>query len=365
MSSQPLVSVVIPAFNAAETLADTLRSALASTYERIEIIVVDDGSTDRTFDVARQFALAEPRIRLHRQRNEGLSAALNAGFQLATGDFIARLDADDIWHPTKLEKQIALARQMPHAAFIYTFARYIDSTGRVLGDGPEQRFPPRSLCRGLCESLVAGGSSALMRREAVEAAGFCDPALGAWEDLLMQLRISRRHGIAFVPEYLVGYRINRASMSADTSRMLSIWRSLRRQLKREFPEVSAKVHRWAHASRCAVFGEQFAWRGAYAKSVGVLAEAFAYDPIWTSRLLAFRIARKLTRAGRRNNEKNPLFLSCDPAKRLSAVEPAATFSFLKKERGAALQIIDERLARLGVGRDAGEFAAHDRTLHAP
>ncbi|NEK55550.1 glycosyltransferase, partial [Rhizobium leguminosarum] len=104
--AQPLVSVVIPAFNASRYIERTLRSAGRQTYRNLEIIVVNDGSTDDTAKVVEKMALADPRIRMLSTANRGVAAARNTGIQESTGRFVAFLDADDLWHQTKIEKQV-------------------------------------------------------------------------------------------------------------------------------------------------------------------------------------------------------------------------------------------------------------------
>jgi glycosyltransferase involved in cell wall biosynthesis len=309
----PLVSIIIPAFNAELTLRESIESVLASTYANIEVIVVDDGSTDSTGAIADNFEASDARVRVHRQSNGGLSAALNCGFRFARGDYLARLDADDLWHPNKLERQMDLAIRHPELGFIYTFVRYIDHEGRVLRD-IAQRFPRHALCRGLYESLVGGGSSALMKRSAVASAGGCDELLKSWEDLLLQLKISLRHPIGFVPEYLIGYRVRPGSLSSDPRNMLCNWRLARQRVKELFPEVPRFVSNWAHGRRCAGFAESFAWQGRFFATAELLLEALWYDPLWTLRFLTYRLTRRLMR--RRSpaveSSHSPAFLHCRP-----------------------------------------------------
>src|SRR5262245_1302656 len=102
----PLVSVVIPAFNAARFICTTLDAVLRQTYRHIEVIVIDDGSTDATTDLVRQYAQRDHRVHLHLQSNRGPSEARNTGIAKSSGEFIAPLDADDIWYPEKLRKQV-------------------------------------------------------------------------------------------------------------------------------------------------------------------------------------------------------------------------------------------------------------------
>src|SRR4051794_36334456 len=106
---QPLVSVVIPAWNVEATLGDTLESVARQTYPNIEIIIVDDGSTDATADIAEEYCRRAGNAKLVKQRNRGPAAARNRGIAEARAEWIALLDADDLWHPTKLQKQVASA----------------------------------------------------------------------------------------------------------------------------------------------------------------------------------------------------------------------------------------------------------------
>ena len=349
----PLISILVPAYNAQDTLRDTLRSAAAGTYRNIEIIVVDDGSTDGTSAIAEELADRDPRIRIIRRENGGPSAAQNSGFAVATGEYIARLDADDLWHPSKLEGQIDFARDYPDTAFIYTFARYIDEADRVISDGPRQELPQWALCRGICESIVGGGSSALIKRSAVEEAGGCNESLRSWEDLLLQARVSARHPIGVVPQYLVGYRVRPHSLTSDIDAILAGWRAVRRILRADFPYVPSFVLAWAHAARCAMFAEGYAWRGRYVRSAGLLLEAVLSDPQWLWHFLRYRIAR---RAGQRPRPTGPskpaaLFFDCDPAQPITPADwfdghPAQIrFARFEQERRLILSALDDRLAR--------------------
>src|SRR5262249_4837851 len=106
MPDRPLVSVIIPAFNAECFIRHTLRSVLAQSYRRIEVLTVDDGSCDSTPDIIEGFAAKDPRVKLLRQRNRGVAAARNLAIARSEGKFVAPVDADDIWFPLKIEKQL-------------------------------------------------------------------------------------------------------------------------------------------------------------------------------------------------------------------------------------------------------------------
>lgn len=347
--SQPLVSVIIPAFNAEPTLRETVDSALGGSYHNIEVIIVDDGSTDSTAMIVRQLAATDARIRIHRHPKRGLSAALNSGFALARGDYVARLDADDLWHPAKLERQVELAVRQPELAFIYTWVRYVDEHGRVVRDGPAQQFPRWALCRGIWESLVGGGSSALMKRAAILEAGGCDESMKSFEDLWLQLKISARHPIGFEPGYLVAYRLRAGSLTTDTAKMLRTWRLVRNRLKLAFPQVPPWVDRWAHAKRCLLFAESFAWRRRYSPSAALVAEAVWHDARWACRYLWHRANRHLSRrfSPAAATSRHSAFFDCNPAHPIASAEQevgGASVNRLECVRARKLAELDKALA---------------------
>src|SRR6478672_4594673 len=175
--SDPLVSILVPAYNAEATLAETLQSALASSYSRLEIVLVDDGSTDATATIAETFARQDERVRFFRQPHRGVSAALNFGLVQIRGELVARLDSDDLWHPTKLERQVELLATDSTVALAYTFVRYVDDTGRIVRDAAPQRLAGRALCQCLCNGIIGGGSSVVFRRSILDSVGGYDEGL--------------------------------------------------------------------------------------------------------------------------------------------------------------------------------------------
>lgn len=132
MSTSPLVSVIVPTFNRARYLQETLESALAQTWSALEIIIVDDGSTDHTPDIVQQLMLRDSRIRYLRQENQGVSAARNRAIEMAQGQFLAFLDSDDVWFPWKLELQMKLFAARPELGMIWTNMDAISAEGQLL-----------------------------------------------------------------------------------------------------------------------------------------------------------------------------------------------------------------------------------------
>src|SRR5262245_28337071 len=122
VDTAPLVSVVIPAYNAEAYIATSLRSVTAQTYRNLEIIVVDDGSRDATATIVRSLAADDPRIKLQQQQNAGVAAARNRGIEASSGDLVAPLDADDLWQPSKIERQVAvMQRGSPKVGLVYAW----------------------------------------------------------------------------------------------------------------------------------------------------------------------------------------------------------------------------------------------------
>ena len=208
--SAPLVSVVVPNYNCARFLRDAVDSVLRQSYPAREIIVVDDGSTDDSLAVLESYG---DRIRLVTQRNQGVSVARNAGIGRSRGELIAFLDADDIWHPEKLAKQVPLFTN-PEVGLVYCAVEYVDEAARPLGTNVTGRrgrvLRDIALLRGTI--VLAGGSTAVVRRKSFDKAGLFDPRMSTAADWDMWRRIACHDEIDVVREPLMQYRLRPASM---------------------------------------------------------------------------------------------------------------------------------------------------------
>jgi glycosyltransferase involved in cell wall biosynthesis len=220
-----LVSVVVPAYNAEATLNESLESARAQSHRALEIIVIDDGSTDATSDIVLEHARLDSRVRLLRQANSGVAAARNAGIATARGHFIAPMDADDLWHPQNIEKQLAaLRRGGQRAGLAYAWSLMIDTNSCVIGSPGEYHFEG-DVVRALCRSnFLINCSSALIRKSAILEVGGFDSSLHqrsaqGCEDWRLYLAVAQRYDYAVVPEYLIGYRKSPQNMSSDLLQM--------------------------------------------------------------------------------------------------------------------------------------------------
>jgi len=222
----PSVAVIVPVFDAARTIAATLQSLSAQTFRNFEAVVVDDGSTDETLAIVTDLAIRDSRIRVIAQPNAGVAAARNAALRATRAPLVAALDADDLWHPTFLEKlAAALHDGGPTTTLAYAGSRVIDMQGRLLRNAPAHDRVGWAFQQLLLQNIVGNGSAMMFRREyALRAAGYdsrlqLEHGTQGCEDWLLALRLASMGRIAPVPEYLVGYRSVPGSMSENTLRL--------------------------------------------------------------------------------------------------------------------------------------------------
>lgn len=207
------VSVVMPVYNAASTLCQSIDSVLEQSHRELELLVVDDGSTDRSWALIEAFAQRDSRVVAIRQANAGVAAARNAGIDAASGDCMAFLDSDDWWHPRKLEIQLAGMRA--HRALAsYTAYQRVDPDGRTLS---MVRPPPRVDHAAMLRSNRIGNLTGLYDRR------LGDPRFArvGHEDYVFWLQVVRRAGTAVRVDHagpLAFYRVQPGSLSADKLR---------------------------------------------------------------------------------------------------------------------------------------------------
>jgi glycosyltransferase involved in cell wall biosynthesis len=228
-STRPLVSVVIPVYNRGAAVCATLDSALDQTLppEQVEVIVVDDGSTDATPEVLRAAYASHARVRLLRQDNGGVAAARNSGLRAARGDFIAFLDHDDRWLPAKLEQQLRAFQHNPRAGVVYCLWREVDENGQALPEAQQmtrQRWwhPARGrVYAWLCQprNPLVSMSVPLVRTALLRSSGGFDPGTVPADDWDLWLRLARRCEFDFVPEELVLYTRHATQQRRDAARM--------------------------------------------------------------------------------------------------------------------------------------------------
>lgn len=245
VSRVPTVSVVIPLYNARRFVAEAVRSILKQSFGDFELIVIDDGSTDGSDRVVEEAAAGDPRLRLVRQENKGVSAAANHGMNLARGEFLARMDADDVSLPVRLEKQVAFLRDHPDHVLVGSMAMFIDEDGAPLYPMPGLKVSHEQIDAGmLAVEWTILQPSVMMRTEAVRRVGGYREDLRIHEDHDLFLKLAEIGKVANLPEVLLYYRqhpVSAVSVYADEhvkaleSVLRDAWK--RRGLSGPIPEV--------------------------------------------------------------------------------------------------------------------------------
>jgi glycosyltransferase involved in cell wall biosynthesis len=237
------VSVVIPAYQSGSRIGRTLAQLRKQTFSDFEVVVVNDGSTDDTARRVRQAMAGDSRVRLVEQPNAGIAAARNKGIEECQGEIVAFLDDDDLWHPRKLELQLARLDAVRDAAVVTCFSALVDGKGQLLG----WRFgglAEGDVYREMLEwDMVSGGSVALVRRTALKETGGFDASLPDRADWDLWIRLARRHAFSCVPRILVGYTRRAGSVSRTYERMAEHGRRVLAKARVDDPSISDREYR--------------------------------------------------------------------------------------------------------------------------
>jgi glycosyltransferase involved in cell wall biosynthesis len=215
----PQISVVIPAFNSAATIRATIASVLNQTFTDWELIIIDDGSQDATLAIAQSFL--DTRIQVFSYPNAGSSASRNRGIGHAAGQYVAFLDADDLWTPDKLEAQFQALQANPDAAVAYSWTHSIDESDHFLRRGSYLSANGHVYAKLLLVDFIESGSNPLILKQALLETGGFDVSLRFVEDWDMWLRLAKHYQFVCVPSPQVQYRISRTSMSSNVRSMAS------------------------------------------------------------------------------------------------------------------------------------------------
>lgn len=246
--SVPAVSVVIPAYNCAGTIAATLRSVAAQTISDIEIIVVDDGSRDQTRDVVGGLAREDRRIVVVTQSNSGVSATRNRGIRMAKAPIIAFIDGDDLWAPDHLACHLAQFEAMPHLGVSFSAARYVDATGTVVG---RSRVSPGRVKaeQMLYSNPTTTCSTLVVRRRVFDLCGIFDEDMDRSEDQEWLFRVaSSAWKVEGLAAELVDYRMSPGGLASDLERMRLGHEAMIERARRIAPALVAAHEHAARAS---------------------------------------------------------------------------------------------------------------------
>lgn len=225
----PLVSILIPAYNAARTIIEAVDSALNQTHPAIEVIIIDDGSSDDTPKLIRQRYETDSRVKFITQTNGGPASARNHALRLARGEWVQFLDSDDRLHPQKITQSLARAAQIDGAAVVYGPAHIIDQAGNPAPDWDFPAFPSGDVFCAWITGAMANGSygvlpSFMAKRAAVESVGGFDEAIFGSEDWDLWIKLAARYPFAALSEKWVDYRdhdggIHRNRVKMATARL--------------------------------------------------------------------------------------------------------------------------------------------------
>jgi glycosyltransferase involved in cell wall biosynthesis len=304
----PRVSIVIPTYNRSAIVRRAIDSALAQTFEDLEILVVDDGSTD---DTRAALAGYPERVRYIRQENGGPAAARNHGMRLARGEYIGFLDSDDAYLPRNVEAHLRRFEERPEAGLVYCGIEILDKNGKRIKDvlpGPGDRG---LVLERLIRYNFITSSTVLMRRAAMEFAGEMSTSLWFAEDWYYWLRVASRFPIEFVDEVLVRYQRSAVSLSHGTAIATIADRNMEMfalafadpDLKPRLAPLRAEAYRRAYANYASMALEElqvglarrFAWRAVAARPA-----AWASYPLLAKSCLGagvLRSMRRLVRGG--------------------------------------------------------------------
>jgi glycosyltransferase involved in cell wall biosynthesis len=285
------VSVVIPTYNQSQFLGAAIDAALTQSIQPIEVIVVDDGSTDETSELLDGYGA---RIRTVRQENLGVAAARNSGAGLARGSLLAFLDSDDVWMPEKLARQLQRFQRDPDLGLVHCGLEFIDQQGVAIGletgglDG-DVAIPMLLFRRPV---ILGGGSGALIRKDIFDGLGGFDSRLSTSADWDLYYRVASRSRVGFVPDILLRYRIHKGNMHRDVDAME---RDMLLAFEKAFGDSESSlsgIKRQCYGNLHSVLAGSFYVAGQYGRFAKHAAKALLMSPANVPRFLGYPLRRR-------------------------------------------------------------------------
>jgi glycosyltransferase involved in cell wall biosynthesis len=320
MLKPPRVSVVMPVYNVETYVAEAVQSVLNQTFEDFELLIVDDGGSDRSFAICEAFA--DPRISIIQQRNRGLAGARNTGIAQARGDYVALLDSDDRWDPNKLALHLIHLDANPNVGVSYCSSRFIDQRGNPLRQMQSPKLSGVTVEDILCRNPVGNGSAAVIRKSVLDAAAFTHPsdclrlcyfdeAFRQSEDIELWIRLALTLDCKFegIAPALTEYRIVAAGLSANIIRQFESWQKMIEKTEGYAGDFIARHGQIARAFQLRYLARRAIQMGDGSFAVSLLRQSVAAAPVvlwrepkktlttllaaWAIRLLSAEAATKL------------------------------------------------------------------------
>ena len=231
--SRPLISVILPVYNGERTIEETIRSVLNQTFSDFELIIINDGSQDNTLKAIEK--IEDTRIQVFSYPNAGQAASRNRGISKAKGEYIAFIDADDLWTHDKLEAQLDALQEHPTAALAYSWTDYIDESGKLLHPGRHTTANGKVLEKLIVNNFLENGSNPLIRKSVFEKVGVFEESLPPAEDWDLWLRTAEEYEFVCVPAAQILYRV---TVNSSSSNIIKQEQQCRKVLNSAFDRAS-------------------------------------------------------------------------------------------------------------------------------
>ncbi len=281
----PRVSVIMPVYNVEPYVAEAIHSVLAQSFADFELVIIDDGSQDRSIEISRSFD--DPRIRIISQANRGLAGARNTGISHARGEMIALLDSDDRWLPEKLMLHMIHLDTMPDIGVSYSGSRFIDSEGRALRQAQRPKLSHINAADIFCRNPVGNGSAPVIRRAALDRVAFPHPddpkrlcyfdeSFRQSEDIELWVRLALLGRCKFdgIKPLLTEYRIMPGGLSANVIRQYETWLRMYSKVEAYAPDFIAE-----HGPRAQAYQLRYLARRSIQLGDGSFALALIHDAL--------------------------------------------------------------------------------------
>ncbi len=342
----PLVSVIVPAYNAETFVERTLNSILTQTYTNIEVLVVDDGSQDRTAEIVESFVEKDSRVILLKQKNSGVAAARNLAIRKSKGEYIAPIDADDIWYPQKLEKQVQCILEADQSVgLVYAWSVTIAEDDVIIGGDIESSRDFKSVEGTVYPALVyanfiGNASVPLIRRSCFEKVGGYNCQLKAHnaqgcEDWDICLRIAEHYKFRVVQEFLIGYRQVEGSMSRNYKSMEKSYNLIMVDFRRRHPEIPTYIYNLSTSNFCFYLSAASQTCGDYWETLVLVYKGIKFD--WTRILTLFKHQFFI---------KLLLKIAAKPIMSLMGLEPDYLYQEIKKKTKSSTSVAVHRVINI-------------------